>query len=302
MRKKTQQRQNFWKSRKVETSKRNNRSHSRPKNKFKRKTTATKTRKPPINFPFTRISALLFKVAIIVGALFLLYAVVSKASTYINTLEMTSLKDIEVVGIENLTQDEIKAALPFKTGVNIFSIKLSSSQEYLMRNKPEIKSISMKRKFYDGGLSKIYVQIEERIPEAFIRNGASLKGIDFDSISFPLRGSMKDMNIPIITSKSDKNIREVLSFIKIIKDSSPEFFTKIKEIGIEANDITFVNEDGALVYWGHAKDINLEKKIEIFNRIYDDAKAKFNRIDYVDITFYNAQRVIIKPKSMYQKD
>ena len=294
MRKKTPQRQNFWKTRKLETSK--NKNKSRPKTKIKRKTTASKTRKPSFNFPFTRIASILFKLALVIGALFLLYTVIAKAASFISALEITSLKDIEIVGIENLTQEDVKAALPFKTGANIFSVKLSSAQDIVLRNKPEIKSIAMKRKFYDGGLSKIHIQIEERIPEAFIRSGSTLRGIDFDSISFPLRGQMKEMKIPIIASRPNKNISEVLNFIKILKENSPDFFAKIKEIDIDANDITFVNEDGVFVYWGHAADINLDEKIEIFNKIYDDARAKFNKIDYVDITFYNAGRVIIKPK------
>ncbi|MDR2860268.1 MAG: FtsQ-type POTRA domain-containing protein [Elusimicrobiota bacterium] len=280
---------NYWKNRKIDMAqKRNN--FGKP---YKQNEDSFWD-----DIPVTSILKKVFRMALIAGVLFLLYFGISKLIDYVCALEIISIKDIEVVGTQNISQSEIKNLLPFQIGENIFTADLSDLEDEIKQVKPEIKRISINRKLFDGGLSKITVSIEERIPQAFIKTANGLKGIDFDNKQFPLRGDMKNMKMPVISYKNDKEIALILDFLETIKPSSEDLFDSIREVRIiDADDIAFTDDRGTFIYWGAVNDEKISDKLKIFNKIYADAKNKYDKIDYIDMTFYITGRAIIKPQN-----
>ncbi|MDR2772256.1 MAG: cell division protein FtsQ/DivIB [Elusimicrobiota bacterium] len=237
------------------------------------------------------------RMALIAGFVVMAYFSVSKGIDRFFALEMMMIKDIEIVGMENVKVSEIKNLLPFEIGDSILKANMSDIKDEIMLQKPELKEVSINRKIFDGGLSKVSVTIEERVPEAFVKTGGALEGIDFDHKKFPLRGNMKDLKIPLIAYKTDQEEAVLLDFLRYSKTAFKDHFDDIKEIQIgEAGDIVFVNRDGTLVYWGSATDTN-SSKVDMFEKIYSDAKSRYEYIDYIDMTLYVSGRAIIKPST-----
>ncbi|MDR1952830.1 MAG: FtsQ-type POTRA domain-containing protein [Elusimicrobiota bacterium] len=241
------------------------------------------------------------RMALIAFAVFLIYNLISKGIDKFFALEIMTIKNIEIIGTQNVSVSEIERIIPFGIGDNIFKVDLSELEDTIMTKNPEVRNISINREIFDGGVSKVSIKIEERVPEAFVKNGNILKGIDSDNKQFPLRGDMKSMKLPLIAYKTDKEAEMILDFLRYSKPALKGFFNNIKEVKIvDAGDIVFIADDGTFVYWGDYVDKNLSKKTDIFQKIYTDAKSKYEMIDYIDMTFFTSGRAIIKPS--YKKD
>ncbi len=224
---------------------------------------------------------------------FLVYLGGKKAVSYAYAADSMAVKDIEITGNKNITKSEIKELLPFKIGDNILKIDLAEAEKEIMKVKPELQSISINRRW-----QKIRIKLYERTPEAFVAGEKDMMGIDFEGQPFPLRGFMSGMKIPVIVSKNGEERTELLKFIKTFKPVCKDFMDNISEIRFSnSGDIVFMTNDGALIYWGDERSEHTLHKFDKFRKIYVDAMAKHKQIEYIDMTFYDLGRAVVKPKT-----
>ena len=223
---------------------------------------------------------------------FLLYTGFKKAVSYAYAADSMAIKEIEVAGCKNVTGTEIKELLPFKIGDNLLKIDLSQAESEIMKVKPELKDISVGRRW-----QKVRVKLYERTPEAFVMYGKELYGIDFDNKPFPLRGFMSSMKIPAITYRTDEERAALLEFIKKFKPVSEDFLSGIAEIKFSnSGDIVLTTHDGTVIYWGDERPEYLAHKFDKFKKIYVDATARFKHLEYIDMTLYGLGRAVVKPQ------
>lgn len=223
---------------------------------------------------------------------FLIYFGCKKLVGYVYASESIAVKDIDVIGCKNVTKTEIKELLPFKIGDNILKINLSDAEDKIMAVKPELKDISINRRW-----QKVRVKLYERTPEAFIVSGKSVLGVDFEDTPFPLRGFMSGMKIPTITYKNEEDRGKILHFIKLFKPVCGDFLDNIAEIKYSnSGDVVFKTYDGTVIYWGDERPEYMAHKFDKFQKIYVDATAKHKEIEHIDMTFYDLGKAIVKPK------
>lgn len=230
---------------------------------------------------------------LIVAFCFLAYFAYKKVLGYAYAAESMKIKDIEVLGCKNVTKTEIKALLPFKIGDSLLKIDLATAENEIKKIKPELKDISISRRW-----QKVKVKLYERTPEAFVLNGKELYGIDFEDKPFPLRGFMSGMKIPTLMYKTKEERAILLQFIKIFKPVCGNFLDNIEEIKYTSSgDIVFITYDGTTIYWGDERKDYIAHKFEKLKKIYVDAMSKYKQIDYIDITYYEVGRAVVKPKT-----
>jgi cell division septal protein FtsQ len=248
------------------------------------------------NFDYPKAAGIFIKLILAIVFCVMAYHFILKGIDFIYGLEIIKIKDIEIVGAVCLSESEIKKLVDFEIGDNIFSANLSELESKILEKKPEIKTIAIDRSFFDGGLSKIRIEILERAPVAFVKTQNGIKAIDDEIKEFNVRGQMKDLRLPIISYKTTFEAGEILDFIKNIKIINEDFLANIKEIKSIDGIRVLIISDGTMVYWGD-EDVNLAKKINMFERIYGDAKMRLSKIDYIDMSVYNLGRAIVKSKS-----
>jgi cell division protein FtsQ len=222
---------------------------------------------------------------------FLIYLGVQKLAGCVYAAESITVKEIDVLGCKNVTKTEIKELLPFKIGDNLLKIDLSEAENKIMEVKPELKDISINRRW-----QKVRVKLYERTPEAFVLSGREVLGVDFENKPFPLRGFMSGMKIPTIIHKTEEERGDILKFIKAFKPVCGDFLDNISEIKYSnSKDIVLKTYDGAVIYWGDERPENMAHRFDKFQKIYVDAAAKHKGIEYIDMTFYELGRAVVKP-------
>ncbi|MCL2335657.1 MAG: cell division protein FtsQ/DivIB [Endomicrobia bacterium] len=227
---------------------------------------------------------------------FLLHEGYKRAVSYAYAADSMTIKDIEVAGCKNVTGTEIKELLPFKIGDNLLKIDLSQSETEIMKVKPELKDISISRRW-----QKVRVKLYERTPEAFVMYGKELYGIDFDNKPFPLRGFMSGMKIPAIVYNTYAERAALLDFIKKFKPVSEDFLDNISEIKFSnSGDIVLTAHDGTVIFWGDERPEYMQHKFEKFKKIYVDAAARYKHLEYIDMTLYGLGRAVVKPQQQSQ--
>jgi cell division protein FtsQ len=200
------------------------------------------------------------------------------------------IDDIEVIGTKNVTKTEIKELLPFKIGDNLLRVKLSEVENEIKKLKPELKNISVNRRW-----KKIKIKLYERTPEAFVMHDDIVFGIDFDDCFFPLRGFMSTIKVPRLIYKSNDERKQLLDFIKKFKFVCGEFLSNLSEVKFnDTEGIVFVMRDGTIVFWGSEKPEHTSRKFKKFQKIYADATSKYKKIEYVNMTLYYHGKVVIK--------
>jgi len=204
------------------------------------------------------------------------------------------IKDIQVLGCEKLSAQEIKNIITEKINSNIFLANLNVLENYLFKKYPQIATINIKRKFPNV----ILARIEERKPVAVI-GIQDLYFIDEEGVVFE-RSFQIPQNISEIKKEGLKNDiqlgetiiekKEMENILKIINNST----VFAKEITIVSKNRINVNtQEGFLIYFNPEK--NLDWQIEQLGIILKEeipSQAKKN-IEYIDLRF---DKIYIYPK------
>ncbi|MDR1695778.1 MAG: FtsQ-type POTRA domain-containing protein [Endomicrobium sp.] len=241
-----------------------------------------KKRKTGRFFLFTFLAAAVLAALYLGGKTLVGYAYASDGMT---------IRDIEISGCKNVTKSEIRELLPFKVGDNLLKIDLSEAENEIKKVKPELKNISINRRW-----QKVTVKLYERTPEAFVAGKDGILGVDFEDRPFPLRGFMSGMKVPRLNCKTDVGRGELLNFVKAFKPVCKDFLDNIEEIKFGTyGDIVFVMHDGTVVYWGDARKERMERRFDKFGKIYVDAMSKHKKVEFIDMTYYDSGRALVKP-------
>lgn len=230
----------------------------------------------------------LFLVLILIILVVVLF---TKIKHYLYACDKFQIETIEIVGYQNITQVEIKELIPFETGDNLFKVNLSDAEDKIKILKPELKDITMLRRW-----KKVLIKLKERQPEVFIMQGDSLIGLDFDNISFGLRGHMFDMKIPILRFTTNEEKLKLLEFVKLLKPYTKDFIQKITEVKFgDVDDIILLIDGKTIVYWGEFNKPEIKNKIKKMLIVFEDATKKYTNLDYIDLTFLEKDKIIVKP-------
>ncbi|MDD5021639.1 MAG: FtsQ-type POTRA domain-containing protein [Endomicrobiaceae bacterium] len=233
----------------------------------------------------------IIRLFLVLVLLMLIIVLFSKIKCYLYTCEKFQIQNIEVTGYQNVTQIEIKELIPFKVGDNLFKVDLSDAEDKIKILKPELKDITMLRKW-----KRILIKLKERQPEVFIMRGDSLIGLDFDNISFGLRGHMFDMKIPILRYTTNEEKLKLLEFVKLLKPYAKDFIQKITEVKFgEVDDIILTIDGKTIIYWGEFNKAKMKDKTKKMLLVFEDAVNKYTNLDYIDLTFLEKDKIIVKP-------
>jgi len=214
-----------------------------------------------------------------------------KLKQFIYTYEGFNIETIEVTGCKNVTESEIKELIPFKPGANIFEVSLCKLEKEIKEQKPELKKIKISRRW-----KKILVRLYEREPEVFIKQGDKLIGLDFDNVSFDLRGNMFNMKIPVLEFSTDQERKKLLEFVYNLKQYAKDFMDKITKIKYgEFEDIVLETDNDIKIFWGEQNKFDVKNKADKMKFVFFDGIKRFNdNIKYIDLNFLEKNKVIIK--------
>jgi cell division protein FtsQ len=225
------------------------------------------------------------------GIVYGLYFGINKLLSVAYKSDKMIIKNIDISGAKNVTKAEIKELIPFKIGDNILKVNLSKAESEIKKLKPELSNIVISRRW-----QKIKIKLYERTPEAFVVQNDEMLGIDFDDEPFPLRGFMREMKVPKIIYRNDKERKRLLGFIKRLKSICGEFLDNILEMKINnTDDIIFVSTDNTIIIWGEEMPEHLYNKFKKFQKVYKDAISKYKQIEYINMDLYFSGRIIVKP-------
>ena len=212
--------------------------------------------------------------------------------SYVSKSEILTIKSIDVSGTKNVSREEILALLPFDAGDNVLSQNLGKAGKEVLRLKPELKQIRFRR-----GFKKISVYVTERVPVGFVTVQGSRLGIDYDNVTFPLRGENLKLELPEINAGNDSDRHEILFFIKIFSEKAKDYFSKSSSFYLESiEDATLKLKDGTRIVWGKVDKDKFDMKLRRLNEILADAAKRFPGIEYIDLNYLDSGRVLVKPK------
>jgi cell division protein FtsQ len=213
---------------------------------------------------------------------------------YTSTSEKFIIKDIEIVGGKNVTKTEIRELLPFKAGDNIIKVNLSQARDEIKALKPELKNIKISRQW-----QKVYIKLYEREPEAFVQENGVTAGIDFENTPFPLRGYMSESLVPELAYKTLDGRAFLIKFVKALKTAgAKDFLTRAQTISLGSSEgVTITMRDGTMVFWGDVDFSLVARKFKKAKEVYKKAISSYGAIDYIDMSFYDDGRALVKPKT-----
>ncbi|MCX5782370.1 MAG: FtsQ-type POTRA domain-containing protein [Elusimicrobia bacterium] len=216
---------------------------------------------------------------------------------YISKADILKIESIELSGSKNVLKGEILALLPFDIGDNIFSQDLVKAEKDVLKLRPELKKINIRR-----GFKKIIIKIQERIPVGFVNINGKRSGIDSGNVPFPLRGEFAKATLPEISAWNDFDREEILEFIEIFSEKAEEYFAKSVLFYFESVDDAAVKlSDGTRIIWGKVEKDKFDIKLKKMKEVLDDALKRFNKIDYVNLNYLDSGRVLVKPKGIFSK-
>jgi len=91
-----------------------------------------------------KIIKFLFIAGVLAGVSFWGYMA---ADNFIFKSDIFTINRIDIYGLENITKSEIMALVPFRPGDNMFNIWLSTVEKSLEKNRPELKNVSISRRW-----------------------------------------------------------------------------------------------------------------------------------------------------------
>lgn len=219
------------------------------------------------------------------------WAVWIGVSGFLFNSDIFRIRKIEIEGNRVISSNEIVALLPFREGDNLFKIWLSQAEDNVRQCKPELKKISMHRRWH-----RVLITLEERRPLACVMQNGQRLGLDEDNQPFPLRGKLSREPLPEIVATPATDRPEVLRFIALFSVEAKQLFPQIARLSLApVDDIMFETKDNLRVYWGRVEKDVIRRKLRRLDQVLADAKARFAGIEYVNLCFFDDGRIIVKP-------
>jgi len=213
-------------------------------------------------------------------------------SDYLVNCQQFKLRYIEVISSKNITRSEVLSLLPFREGNSMFKLWVKETKERILQNKPEIENVKI-----NLGWRKVLVTWEERVPVGWILKDGNKIGVDNNNKEFPLRGEWAQSELPQLDVKSISERAQLLEFMRALLHANKEFFEQCTHFGMLGNKSVYFNlKDGTKIYWGTSNSFEINEKLNKLNKVFADAKSKYQGLEYVNLEFFDLGRIRLKPK------
>jgi cell division protein FtsQ len=203
-----------------------------------------------------------------------------------------NVSQIEVVGNDKVSQEEVLALSGLTPGINIFEFNEAACSKAIEAN-PLIKSAEIDRKF----IKTIVIKINERQIWAMIPYGDSFLCVDDSGICFDKLNDPDD-NVPIITMDQ---MPQVVNLGQAVNSQATDMVKQVwQALPVDEqkviSDFHYQNQDNTLtIYTIKGTEIlfgnldRLDEKVQTFAQVIqleNDMEAKGNdALEYVDIRF-----------------
>lgn len=239
-----------------------------------------------------------------------------KINNLIVNSDKLKIKNIEITGLETISNQKFIDSLPNKYIDNFVVSYFLDFEKYLKNKFLQIKSVKIERIFKTNTL-KFY--ITERIPIAYIVKKNKIYAVD-DTNSLFILNISTDSLPEIVIGQQDSNeiLKNVIKFINYFVSKQSVILNKLKKIYIAPNEhITFILSDNISnnikVLWGKFSIHNFDMKINYLNKVVNDVYSKIsaeedknknyiknkkrivkNKLEYVDLRLSDENRVFVK--------
>ena len=156
---------------------------------------------------------------------------------YLTTSEMFSLKEPEILGLDLEKRKELASCfdryLILKCGTfhsNIFEVRLASLRSYLLQSLPEIRRITLIKRYPD----KILIKASLREPLAVVEDANGFLGLDEEGVLF----KTCRQDLPLIYGLKVQE-EDVLKSLRIIKEAKANGL-KVAQAEIKESEILLV--------------------------------------------------------------
>ncbi len=239
--------------------------------------------------PLAKITGGLFAITLAGAISFGAYRAVSSINFF-------SLKNIEVSSTKNLTREDILELTGIEPGKDLLRLNLKLMGEHLLQN-PWVESVRINRYLPNG----ISIAITEREPLAIVNMGY-IYYLDKKGNVFKVLNQGDKLDFPVITGFSEeelshdpKGTKDALlatcELLKILKDKGSFILADVSEIHFDKGyGFTMFTSSGALPVKIGSGDFSA--KVERFARIYKDLMAQDQKLQYIDLDYYD--KIIVK--------
>lgn len=207
------------------------------------------------------------------------------------------IRKVEVKAPDNI---QVEQALRLG-GVRLNQSSLKFEPEVVAKKietMPHVKTVDV----YQDSIDKIIIEIEERVPVAFIVGSAG-RILEVDDEGFVLGEKSKQTPsaLPFITGTSvemvekgfcivDSSLKEVLGWLDPLKMF---FDKKVAEINIGNPHARYIyTVDGIKIYLNNVEE--LRSQLPFIRRALEEVEKKYSRIDYIDVRYKCG--LIVKPE------
>lgn len=200
-----------------------------------------------------------------------------------------NITSIEVTGLINLKEDDIKGLLPFKNGDNILKINVNKSKESIKSN-PYVENVEIRRKFPN----KINVNVEEKYAKYYVQHEDTYILLDSDGTVIESKKDIEGLNLyelrgmdPGSLNVGEKVVFEDERNIDFMK----EFYNLMSrnQSSIKFNSIDMNSVINLKVYSN-----NIEIRIGTIEKLQDklnvainliEAEGLSDKVGYIDVSF-----------------
>jgi cell division septal protein FtsQ len=214
----------------------------------------------------------------------------------LTTVNLFSLKKIDVSSAKHLTRDEILGLAGIEPGKDLLRMNLKRMGEHVLQN-PWVETVRINRYFPDT----VSIVVTEREPVAIVNMGY-IYYLDKKGKVFKVLNQGDKLDYPVVTGFSEeelgsdpKGTKEALEstclLLKILHEKGAFILADVSEIHYDKGyGFTLFTASGALPVKVGSGDFSA--KIQRFARIYRDLMVQLPSIHYIDLDYND--KIIVK--------
>ncbi len=213
---------------------------------------------------------------------------------------ITSGENIDISGIENVPRRQVLDIMGGDIGRNMFRVSLAERQRQLQQI-PWVESATVMRLLPD----RIYVQIRERVPVAFVRVGSRIALIDQNGVimEIPSRKPRK-YSFPVITGMSDAEpiysraarMKLYASLERELDSEGAHYSKDLSEIDLsDPEDVKVIVPDPAGAVLVHLGSSDFLRRYKLYLAHAQEWRQQYQKLESVDLRY--DRQIIVNPDS-----
>ena len=167
----------------------------------------------------------------------LLLVAVPEIRTALAGLEYFRVREVEVLGMDNLTRDAVLSQAALRPRASVWD-DLSTTEARLAAH-PLVRTVEVHREFPDG----LIIELEERRPVAFLPTPV-LTPVDAEARLLPVPEVARRLDLPLLQASVDApgervdltpaQLRRLTSELATLREIDPASFASVSEVSIDA--------------------------------------------------------------------